>query len=161
MICHPPIRQLRSTTPFIVRYTLPLLQCLEIRWFIVHFHVHPIKGFFVEAALTLFDLRTCLGEKAACDGAVCVQRHVEFAEEGNEFFVLKAGDGGVVALVDGWKDVVVLFAVVVDLAGLSRCEVGQTEAGEYAGLVGFVDAGEGGADGGLDVGGVEVEDVEL
>lgn len=74
---------------------------------------------------------------------------------------MDAGDGGVVALVDGWKDVVVLLAVVVGLAGLGRGEVGKTETGEDAGLMGFVDAGEGGADGRLEVGGVEVEDVEL
>ena len=72
-----------------------------------------------------------------------------------------AGDGGVVALVDGRQDVAILLAVVVNGLDVFGMVVREAEAGEVALLVDFVDTGEGGGEWDARVRGVDVEDVDL
>ncbi len=59
---------------------------------------------------------------------------------GEEEGVLFAGNGGVITLVDGRKDVAVLVAVVVNGLYVFHSVIGETEAGEVALLVNLVNA---------------------
>ena len=58
----------------------------------------------VEPALPGLDLGARLGQEATCDRGVGVDGDAQLAQDGKEVVLGEAGDGGVVALVDGRKD---------------------------------------------------------
>ena len=87
------------------------------------------------------DLLFCLGEEATSERTEGVEGDFEAAESGEEEGLLFAGNGGVITLVGGRKDVAVLVAVVVDGLYVFYSVIGEAEAGEVALLLGLVNVG--------------------
>ena len=76
--------------------------------------VECADSFLGESALSIEDILLCLGEEAAGQRTVGVERDTEFAKGGQEFGILATGYWRVVALIDCGFDIAILLAIVVD-----------------------------------------------
>ena len=103
----------------------------------------PEKVAWIPSPLpALCQLFWALGQKASGDRAVGVERDVIFAKSREKLCFRKTSDGGIVPLVDGGEDIVVLRGNANHFFDFVGTEIGKPEALELPGLVKFVDSSE-------------------
>lgn len=164
MIHRPAVRQHHARLAGRLGNLLPLAQALNRAGLAVQLVVHvAAERGRVEAAGRLLgeQIVRVLGEEAAGERGVGVKGKPELAEDGEEVLLDGAGEGVVVALVDGGHDAALGLGVRVHLAHVGGQEVGEAEAGELTLAVQLLDGVDGLLDGGVVVGGVQVVDVDL
>ncbi len=131
MVQHPAVRQRGPAHAGLARDRVPLPQRLQQRRLAVHAAVYLadlVVGGPAPLALA-GDERGVLDEEAAGEGRVGVESDVEPAEQREQVGFDVAGDGVVVALVDGGQRVGLPLADVVDPLHVGGREVGDAELG--------------------------------